>query len=320
MRSVRLVLAGSLLAATFAVAPGCRDATQVTVAVRAEDAKCSELRGTAITVGSEPAATEENVKIGYVSASTNACTDGTGDIGTLVLTPSDAKRAAVVVVVAYDTSDPTKCPPPDYPGCIVARRSLAFVDHEGLRLPITISPDCLNVPCDAFSTCRHGQCYASAVSCSGGACEEPSVPVEVRTPPPPPPGVPVAPYCAGATLHCHEGGSVSSDVACNAPEKACCTRGGIAQCGGPPTCIGHSRYCCSDADCPGSHCVRPNRVANAPDAGADDGGAVVPDGGVVDLDSGADSGGADAGSGGADAGSGGTDAGSGGAIGLGVCE
>ena len=37
-------------------------------------------------------------------------------------------------------------------------------------LPITISPDCLNVPCDAFSTCRHGQCFTNEVSCQGGAC------------------------------------------------------------------------------------------------------------------------------------------------------
>ncbi len=136
-------------------------------------AQCTEVHGTAITVGVDPSATESRVSDEYVTAATAACDPATRAIGTLVITPGDSDSASVVVVVAYDQRAASACKPPAYKGCIVARRRFTFAAHTRLAMPITIDPDCKDVPCDAFSTCRTGVCFDSSVSCSGDACNEP---------------------------------------------------------------------------------------------------------------------------------------------------
>lgn len=158
----------------LALAPGCRDATEVTVEISlAKRATCKETSGTAITVGTDPVSTQQRVADQFVTATTTSCTESTRQIGTLVVTPGGGK-GSVIVVVAYDKSvAPSSCTPPRFTGCIVARRQFTFSDHHGLHLPITIDPDCKDVPCDAFSTCRTGKCFSSEVSCTGDTCPEP---------------------------------------------------------------------------------------------------------------------------------------------------
>ena len=136
-------------------------------------AQCTEVHGSAITVGTDPSATEARVREQYVTATTSACDPATRTIGTLVLTPGDSDSASVVVVVAYDQVAASSCKPPAYQGCIVARRRFTFASHTHLTMPITLDPDCKDVPCDAFSTCRTGVCFDSNVACSGDACNEP---------------------------------------------------------------------------------------------------------------------------------------------------
>jgi hypothetical protein len=175
MRAVRFLAALSLTAG-MVTAVACQEPTQVTVEVRLATAKCSEIHGTAINVGVQPADTEEKVKSKFPNAQTTDCDDRTSRIGTLVITPSDAERASIIVVTSYGTQrDPTECQPPLYTDCIVARRQFTFTKHRRLALPITIDPTCVNVPCDAFSTCRKGFCFKSdAVPCeTGEACLEP---------------------------------------------------------------------------------------------------------------------------------------------------
>ncbi len=158
----------------LAMAPGCRDATQMTLALSLTPrAQCTEVHGAAITVGTDPSATEARVREQYVTATTSACDPATRTIGTLVLTPGDSDSASVMVVVAYDQVTASSCKPPAYQGCIVARRRFTFASHTHLTMPITIDPDCKDVPCDAFSTCRTGVCFDSNVACSGDACNEP---------------------------------------------------------------------------------------------------------------------------------------------------
>lgn len=154
---------------------GCQDPTQITLELSLDEkAKCAEIaNGTAITVGIEPRDTESRFSDGYVTAKTSDCDAMTGRIGTLVVTPSDAGRASVIVVVGYKGNDPTSCRPPTYAGCIVARRRFNFVDHTRLRMPISLDPDCANVPCDAFSTCSKGRCFDSETDCTGGECSTP---------------------------------------------------------------------------------------------------------------------------------------------------
>jgi hypothetical protein len=43
-----------------------------------------------------------------------------------------------------------------------------------LNLPIVLDADCAGITCDSTTTCEHGQCYASEVSCgSGQDCNDP---------------------------------------------------------------------------------------------------------------------------------------------------
>ncbi|MDB5214636.1 MAG: Xanthine/uracil/thiamine/ascorbate permease family protein [Myxococcaceae bacterium] len=178
MRRVRILLHATTIAGVFvlALAPGCRDATQATIDISLTKlAHCTETNGTAITVGVDPTATEDRVAHEFVTATTSACDPATGEIGTLVLTPSSG-HASVIVVVAYDKVSPASCKPPLYKGCIVARRQFSFTDHRHITMPISIDPDCKDVPCDAFSTCRTGKCFSADVACTGDNCLQPGDP------------------------------------------------------------------------------------------------------------------------------------------------
>lgn len=185
MRAARFFAAISLTAG-LVTAVACQEPTQVTIDVRLATAKCAEIHGTAITVGIRAEATESEVKSKSPHAQTTDCDDTTSRIGTLVITPSDEGRASVIVVTSYGNQrDPTACQPPLYADCIVARRQFTFIKHRRLSLPITIDPTCVNVPCDAFSTCRKGFCFTAEVSpCEGSDdCLEPGATVDGGTDP-----------------------------------------------------------------------------------------------------------------------------------------
>ena len=62
--------------------------------------------------------------------------------------------------------------PPDYTGCIVARRELSFVPHTPLTLPIVMRQDCVNIPCSAQQTCDNGVCVDDTTRCTGAGCSE----------------------------------------------------------------------------------------------------------------------------------------------------
>jgi hypothetical protein len=282
VRPVSRLFAGFVLSAIslVALAEGCQDPTQVTLKVTLDrkKASCSEISaGTAITVGVLPFDTERRLETGFVSAKTTSCDDTTGDIGTLVVTPSDKGKGSVIVVVGYKGKDPATCRPPLYTDCIVARRFFAFADHTRLVMPITIDPDCANVPCDAFSTCSKGTCFSSDTSCSGAGCEIPgelpdggvdeasvvdpdasgfgdgSLPPEKDGGPTVDGGSdsgPTGTYCqASNTLVC-------SGTPCTPTGPACCVNNGgtcALDCPQPPS----NRYCCTTADCAADqHCDR----------------------------------------------------------------
>lgn len=267
MRVVRLffltALAGTGVAALLA--PGCHTPTQVTLDIVLANAKCGEVNQTAITVGVDPDKTEANVRQGFVTASTTDCNAQTNAIGTLVVTPGDEDHGAVVVVVAYGPQhDATQCKPPDYTNCIVARRSFGFIKHSRLHMPITIDPDCLNVPCDAFSTCKHGECYSSAVQQVGddfvdpgvngdGAVQDAVVPDAGGDAPPVDDAGRPAPQCKGGlTLFCAD--ASGNYGRCDATNNEACI-----EVAGEPTCgpvQPGTRYCCANTDCgAGFHCT-----------------------------------------------------------------
>jgi hypothetical protein len=155
-----------LVAASFALASACRAPTQARVEITTT-ARCDEIRGVAITAKDTPVHAEVAVINEFVNATTTDCKNG--DLGSLVLVPG-ADTGAVVIVAGYKGQDPAKCKPPKYENCIVARRSFSYVDHTTLRIPVSLDPDCANVPCDALSTCAKGECVDAKVGCSGGDC------------------------------------------------------------------------------------------------------------------------------------------------------
>lgn len=151
------------------VASGCRDPTQITLTLHT-NAACSDVAGTAISVGG-PDEVESLAPV----ATTSTCTpdpDG-GEIGSLVLVPANADDAAVGVKVTLSVGDTLEtCLAPPYDDCIVARRSLRYIAHSPLTLPVDLSLDCQGKFCDALTTCIGGVCVDAQID--PNACIAPS--------------------------------------------------------------------------------------------------------------------------------------------------
>lgn len=293
MRARRLVATLAVFAtsamAIAAGVPGCQDATQATLDIRiAKTDLCPKLGGTAIAVGADRDEVEARIS-SYVTADTRDCDPSTGSIGSLVVTPGEAGRSAIVVAVAFDTArarTAADCKPPAYAGCVVARRFFAFSDHKNLRIPITIDPECLDVPCNATSTCRKGNCYDSTAVDNvepgddgfGGASEAGIVDGAVDG------FVPDASKPDGSSDGSSEGSvDGGSDAPGDAPLDSSGQEGGftsgrdycegtILVCpafidgGAPMTCSGPGQACCNDDGAgfvcrPQANCIAPNRRA-----------------------------------------------------------
>lgn len=153
-----------------ALASCSAEPTQVRVRIRTT-VPCAQLNGVAINAGSDPAAVEERVKLGFTDATTDKSQcDAEGEIGTVYLLPGKS-RASLVVRAGYGTQKATECTADNgYKGCIVARRSISYLDRTTLSITIELDPDCLDVPCGLLSTCSKGQCVSSEAVCKGNEC------------------------------------------------------------------------------------------------------------------------------------------------------
>jgi hypothetical protein len=153
------VLAGHAVAA-------CRDPTQLAVDVTT-NAECSDIGTTETTVGdlggiesSPPAATKDGC-------------DARGVIGSLVLSPTSSKDGAVAFKVVTGIRRPAnRCTPPDYTGCIVARRALRYEPHTSLKVNVYMDLACEDVPCGETDTCVAGRCVPAQIT-DPGACALP---------------------------------------------------------------------------------------------------------------------------------------------------
>ncbi len=280
VRSRVLFALGALLGVGVLVGPGCRTAPAVTLDIRMFKSElCPNIGGTAIVVGSERAEAEERAT-NYITAETRDCDAATGSIGTLVLTRGPTGRSAVVVVVAFDRSrarTAAECRPPLFSGCVVARRFFAHPEDRDLRLPITIDPACVDVPCNATSTCRRGNCYDSTTI----DAEEPGD--DGRTD-----GGPVSNVDGGdapgdgggAGDGASEGGPTEGGEGGGDEGNATCDNAGVLFCGGMicplmQVCCGNptatcttgvcaaGRRCCKSTDCPGNTlcALKPNSTS-----------------------------------------------------------
>lgn len=284
MRRTVVLLAG----ATVAVVASCRAPTQARLLVTTP-ARCSETNGVAITAKAAPLVVEQAVDSGFVSATATACEQrgALGDYGDLVLAPG-ADTGAVVVVAGYGATRAETCKPANkYKGCIVARRAFSYLEHTTITIPVSLDPDCVDVPCDALTTCKSGRCVDARVNCTESSCTGESLP--------PPPGsdggadaaiadatgdtgasdarpdvdpgdgsTPGDGGADGATGSGMEGRCVLADgPACGGDAGAtscgvgasCCAYGAFPACKTPGTCLGVTFCCDGPAACgPGELC------------------------------------------------------------------
>lgn len=150
----------------FGLLASCREPTQITLEL-STDIGCKDLGDTSIYVGTAHELARPLSAL-TPAAVTKGCIDAQpGHIGAIVVLPSgsDDERVSLRVVTGRRTSN---CTTDLRSGCIEARRSLGFVPHTPLRLPVMLSQSCENVVCDnAADTCLDGRCVPNDVVCSG---------------------------------------------------------------------------------------------------------------------------------------------------------
>ena len=233
---------------------------------------CDAFKSAAIYVGLEGRALEKKeLAGGFLTTETASCTDG--EIGTLVITPSEgADRAAVLVVGGVGRAG-SDCRGPAYEGgCIAARRQFSFANHTRLTMPIDLDIDCQVLPCEAVTTCSKGTCVSSEVTCDeDGSCDL----VSIRS------GADAgADGFSGDARGDEDGGSdaSSADATLDAPADAdagstsyscgngvapasscsrpstCCYSNDTTFCTNPGSCFWGARTCNGTADCPGQIC------------------------------------------------------------------
>jgi hypothetical protein len=166
----------SLVAASL-TALSCNGATQVFVDITT-DMECSAQKGTTITVG-----LVSEIEDKPPAEVTNLCDEKEltfPRVGQTVLIPSGGRDEPFAIKVVMGVDIPAeKCTKDDgYAGCIVARRSLNFIPHSTLWLPIFLSGSCEGVGCTARpeETCVLGECVPAKVNpntCTEeGKCDE----------------------------------------------------------------------------------------------------------------------------------------------------
>lgn len=171
-RACGVALSVALAAAAVAA---CREPTEIMVEI-STDIPCDQIDRTSIYVGSPTAVGQPLGKL-TVSAETSACNAATKRIGSIVVLPSGetTDTVAIRLVARLKGSD---CDNNLTTGCVDARRSLGFLAHTSLRLPIALNADCKNVVCGSTDTCSGGKCTPALVdpnTCVTSGCPDPVV-------------------------------------------------------------------------------------------------------------------------------------------------
>jgi hypothetical protein len=231
----------TLLAAMIILPSACQDATQISLEVTTNVTWRDGLV-TAFTVGGDTPTTTEGLAITAESFASWSNVEPRF-VGSLTVIPKDSDSSVVSVKIVMGFAgdgDGRKCAPPLYQGCIVARRRLPFVLHQRLRLPIRMYAQCVDVPCDAFSTCNElRQCVASEVTCSGSDCDDPTT--AANNPSPLVDGAASDSSSDGALDQ--EASSLPNDASKDALGSGSDAGAGVVECG-LITCVSPGFYCC----------------------------------------------------------------------------
>jgi hypothetical protein len=246
MRATPLLPAAFLVLGATGPIAACLGPTEIVLDVRT-DVACSSpssWRGVAVSVGQPGPDVESRSPV----LTTTTCS-GTGEIGTLAVVPTGAKDAQVGIrVVAGITRNPEECAAQRYDGCIVARRTVAYLPHQSQRVLVDLTSDCIGNACDVNHTCVNGSCTDTVTA----------------KPPVAPDGGPLS---GPTTVRCGDDGT---RCPANDPSNACCVAfdfdagAGKGSCVPAASCPSSSAvlYCDDPSDCepgdaadPGICCV-----------------------------------------------------------------
>lgn len=96
---------------------------------------------------------------------------GVGNLGFIVLVPSadDKKMDKFTLHVEGSTRADGSCAS----GCVKASRSISYIQHTALDLPIELDKQCVDVECSPGATCFRGRCVDDRVICAltGKSCD-----------------------------------------------------------------------------------------------------------------------------------------------------
>ncbi len=89
------------------------------------------------------------------------------DVGTIVLVPGASDEPMTIRVMAGIGRSAQSCVDSFGKGCIAARRSLSYVKHTSLDLPILLDTQCDGLACSEQTTCVFGKCVDATVDPNG---------------------------------------------------------------------------------------------------------------------------------------------------------
>lgn len=171
-RLARRATALAVVAVTIGAA--CREPTEITLELTT-DLPCDQLR-TSIYVG-RPADLARPLSELGVAAEATTCDPTTKRIGTIAVIPSGSNADTVAIKVVARTKG-SSCDTNPSSGCVEARRTIGFLPHTPLRLPIALNADCKDLVCaNASETCVRGRCVPAIIdpsTCIGSGCPEPT--------------------------------------------------------------------------------------------------------------------------------------------------
>jgi len=159
-------------AAAVALGLSCRDPTEMMVRITT-NAPCAQLE-ISIGVGAAGEA------LSGEGATQKGCHDAAASpayVGSIALVPSERDASLTVRVMAGVGRSATSCLGAFGKGCIVARRTLRYIPHATLNLPVLLDTQCDGEACSETSTCVLGKCVDSTIDPNGclspGGCTPP---------------------------------------------------------------------------------------------------------------------------------------------------